>query len=126
MTDPKVAQAIADGRVPKGITAAYLNESKDAPAIVGIILVTCITSIIVLGRLASRAFLIRRFGIDDYLTLVSWVSSFLLFSVTGPHRGCRSPHWCSIVRKLTDRLALLGSIRWPVHQAHPAGFWTTF
>ncbi|KAG5743302.1 hypothetical protein H9Q72_011775 [Fusarium xylarioides] len=52
---------------------AYLNESKDAPAIVGIILVTCITSIIVLGRLASRAFLIRRFGLDDSLTLVSWV-----------------------------------------------------
>ncbi|KAF5712594.1 integral membrane protein pth11 [Fusarium globosum] len=73
MTDPKVAQAIADGRVPKGVTAAYLNQSKDAPAIVGIILVTCITSIIVLGRLASRAFLIRRFGLDDSLTLVSWV-----------------------------------------------------
>ncbi|KAI7764413.1 hypothetical protein LZL87_003618 [Fusarium oxysporum] len=73
MTDPKVAQAIADGRVPKGVTAAYLNQSKDAPAIVGIILVTCLTSIIVLGRLASRAFLIRRFGLDDSLTLVSWL-----------------------------------------------------
>jgi hypothetical protein len=79
MTDPKVAQAIADGRVPKGVTAAYLNQSKDAPAIVGIILVTCITSIIVLGRLASRAFLIQRFGLDDSLTLVSWVSSSSFF-----------------------------------------------
>lgn len=80
MTDPKVAQAIADGRVPKGVTAAYLNQSKDAPAIVGIILVTCLTSIIVLGRLASRAFLIRRFGLDDSLTLVSWVSPFFFYS----------------------------------------------
>ena len=126
MTDPKVAQAIADGRVPKGVTAAYLNQSKDAPAIVGIILVTCLTSIIVLGRLASRAFLIRRFGLDDSLTLVSWVSRFFLFSVTGPYRGCRSlPTGVTSSRKLTDRLALLGSIRWPVHQAHPAGLWTT-
>lgn len=127
MTDPKVAQAIADGRVPKGVTAAYLNQSKDAPAIVGIILVTCITSIIVLGRLASRAFLIRRFGLDDSLTLVSWVSSsFLSLNSPTPSRVQIPPHWCSIVKKLTDRLGLLGSIRWPVHQAHPAGFWTTF
>lgn len=76
MSDPKVAQAIADGRVPKDITAAYLNETKDGPAIAGIIFVTVLTSIIVLGRLASRAFLIRRFGIDDGLTLLSWVSSW--------------------------------------------------
>jgi fucose permease len=74
MSDPKVAQAIADGKVPKGITADYLNETKDTPAIAGIIFVTCLTSIIVLGRLASRALLIRRFGFDDALTLLSWVS----------------------------------------------------
>ncbi|KAM0247813.1 hypothetical protein ACHAP5_003821 [Fusarium lateritium] len=72
MSDPKVAQAIADGRVPKEITADYLNETKDAPAIAGIIFVTCLTSIVVLGRLASRALLIRRFGFDDALTLLSW------------------------------------------------------
>ncbi|KAI6777197.1 hypothetical protein HG530_001142 [Fusarium avenaceum] len=73
MSDPKVAQAIADGRVPKGITADYLNETKDTPAIAGIIFITCLTSIIVLGRLASRALLIRRFGFDDALTLLSWI-----------------------------------------------------
>ncbi|KAF5675838.1 integral membrane protein pth11 [Fusarium heterosporum] len=78
MTDPQVAQAIADGRVPKGITAEYLNETIDTPAIAGIILVTCLTSIVVLGRLASRAFLIRRFGVDDALTLLSWVC-FVVF-----------------------------------------------
>ncbi|KAF4961258.1 hypothetical protein FSARC_10240 [Fusarium sarcochroum] len=73
MSDPKVAQAIADGKVPDEITASYLNETKDAPAIAGIIFVTVLTSLIVLGRLASRAFLIRRFGFDDALTLLSWV-----------------------------------------------------
>jgi fucose permease len=83
MSDPKVARAIADGKVPKGITADYLNETKDTPAIAGIIFVTCLTSIIVLGRLASRALLIRRFGFDDALTLLSWVSC--LFSFVALH-----------------------------------------
>lgn len=72
--DHKVTEAIADGRVPKDITAAFLNETKDASAIAGIIFVTVLTSIIVLGRLGSRAFLIRRFGVDDTLTLMSWIS----------------------------------------------------
>ncbi|KAF7552645.1 hypothetical protein G7Z17_g4160 [Cylindrodendrum hubeiense] len=72
--DPKVTQAIKDGRVPDDVTAAFLSESKDAPAIAGIIFVTVLTSIVVLGRLGSRAFLIRRFGIDDTLTLMSWIS----------------------------------------------------
>ncbi|KAK7420933.1 hypothetical protein QQX98_002497 [Neonectria punicea] len=74
MSDPKVAEAIADGRVPDTVTAEFLNQTKDAPAIAGIIFVTILTSIIVLGRLASRAFLIRRFGIDDTLTLLSWMA----------------------------------------------------
>lgn len=74
MTDPKVTKAFEDGRVPKGITADYLNQSRDASAIAGIVFVTALTSIIVLGRLASRAFLMRRFGFDDGLTLISWVS----------------------------------------------------
>ncbi|EEU36524.1 uncharacterized protein NECHADRAFT_42574 [Fusarium vanettenii 77-13-4] len=73
MPDSDVARAIADGRVPKGITADYLNESKDAPAIAGIVFVTVLTSLVVLGRLISRAFLIRRFGLDDILTLISWI-----------------------------------------------------
>ncbi|KAJ4127086.1 hypothetical protein NW768_008711 [Fusarium equiseti] len=73
MSDPKVSQAIADGRVPKEITADYLNETRDASAIAGILFVTVLTSIIVLGRLASRAFLMHRFGIDDVLTFVSWI-----------------------------------------------------
>ncbi|RGP70844.1 hypothetical protein FLONG3_7300 [Fusarium longipes] len=73
MSDPKVAEAIAQGRVPEGITAGYLNETRDASAIAGIIFVTVLTSIIVLGRLASRALLMRRFGFDDALTLLSWM-----------------------------------------------------
>lgn len=68
-----VDEAIAAGRVPAGITAAYLKESKDQPAIAGIIFVTVLTFIVVVGRLLSRAFIVRRFGFDDGLALVSLV-----------------------------------------------------
>jgi len=74
MSDPLVDQAIADGRVPPGITAEYLNESRDAPAIAGIIFVTIFATLVVALRLFSRAFLLRRFGLDDCLTVASWVS----------------------------------------------------
>ena len=73
MSDHKVAEAIADNRVPSGISADYLNETKDAPAIAGIIFVTVFSTIIVIARLASRAFITRRVGLDDYLTILSWV-----------------------------------------------------
>ncbi|KAG9249758.1 uncharacterized protein F5Z01DRAFT_668290 [Emericellopsis atlantica] len=73
MSDPLVTQAIADGRVPPGITAQYLNQSKDASAIVGIIFVTIFASCVVAVRLFSRAFLLHRFGLDDCLTVASWV-----------------------------------------------------
>ncbi|KAJ6438762.1 proteinrelated to integral membrane protein pth11 [Purpureocillium lavendulum] len=66
-----VDEAIAAGRVPAGITAAYLKESKDQPAIAGIIFVTALTFVVVVARLLSRAFIVRRFGFDDGLALVS-------------------------------------------------------
>lgn len=96
MSDPKVEQAFKDGKIPDGITKDYLNQTKDAPAIAGIIFVTVFTSIIVLGRLCSRAFLIRRFGVDDILTLISWVS-FVLGS------------WANGRPELT----IAGRTRWP-------------
>ncbi|KAF4466389.1 integral membrane pth11 [Fusarium albosuccineum] len=111
MSDPKVAQAIADGKVPKEITAAYLNETKDAPAIAGIIFVAVLTSIIVLGRLSSRAFLIRRFGFDDALTLLSWRPPIPRPSVTSP-KLTSPPKICYIpFVGLCIRLIHLGSGR---------------
>merc|ERR1712000_733634 len=73
MPDSKVTEAFADGRVPEGITADYLNESKDGAAIAGIIFVTVFASIVVITRLLSRAVVLRRI-LDDYLTLASWIT----------------------------------------------------
>jgi hypothetical protein len=73
MSDPLVDQAFADGRVPVEITREYLYETRDPPAIAAIIAITAISSLVVLVRLVSRAFYVRRFGLDDALVAFSWV-----------------------------------------------------
>ncbi|PHH60545.1 hypothetical protein CDD81_1550 [Ophiocordyceps australis] len=75
--DPKVAEAFASGRLPNAdapdVTPQFLNESRDKPAIIGILFVTGLTATIVVGRLLSRAFVVRRFGFDDGLALISLI-----------------------------------------------------
>ncbi|OAA69678.1 hypothetical protein ISF_02948 [Cordyceps fumosorosea ARSEF 2679] len=71
MSDPKIVAAIASGKVPKEISEAFLSESKDQPAIIAIVIVAILTSFVVLSRLASRAFVVKRVGIDDGLALAS-------------------------------------------------------
>jgi hypothetical protein len=66
--------AIADGRVPKEVSKAYLSESRDDASIAGIIFVTALTTIIVVTRLFGRSVLARRFGLDDSLAAISLVS----------------------------------------------------
>lgn len=73
MSESQIDKAIADGRVPSDVSKAFLLESKDQPAIAGIIFVAALTFIIVCGRVLSRAFLVRRFGYDDALAVASMV-----------------------------------------------------
>lgn len=95
MSDSKVAAAIASGKVPEGITEAFLNESKDQPAIVAIVIVAVLTSCVVICRLVSRAFVVKRVGVDDGLAL----GSLVLFS---SERVVARP---SLLIKLFNRLA---------------------
>ncbi|KAJ4144504.1 hypothetical protein LMH87_003385 [Akanthomyces muscarius] len=78
MSDSKVAAAIASGKVPEGVTEAFLNESKDQPAIVAIVIVAVLTSCVVICRLVSRAFVVKRVGVDDGLALGS-LTCFITF-----------------------------------------------
>ncbi|KAL7897349.1 hypothetical protein HDV63DRAFT_392851 [Trichoderma sp. SZMC 28014] len=71
MVDFRIQQAIADGKVPSDITAAYLSESRDRPSIIGIVFVTVLTFLVVVTRLVSRSFIVQRIGIDDVLAAVS-------------------------------------------------------
>ncbi|KAM3453403.1 hypothetical protein MY3296_003811 [Beauveria thailandica] len=78
MSEAKVAEAAANGELPEGITEAFLNESKDRPAIIAIVVVAVLTCSVVLCRLASRAFVVKRIGTDDGLALAS-LSCFIAF-----------------------------------------------
>ncbi|KAL1311556.1 hypothetical protein AAFC00_001675 [Neodothiora populina] len=78
MIDADVAAAIASGNVDPGITAEYLNESRDEPAIIAIIVITIIVSIVLLLRCFSRVFIVKSFGIDDWLALISY-TCFIAF-----------------------------------------------
>lgn len=74
--DPRVEEALASGFVPPEITAAQLEANQDLTGIVSIVLVTALASVVVVFRLLSRRFIIKRFGfgLDDALALVSLVS----------------------------------------------------
>ncbi|TIA03920.1 hypothetical protein D6C82_01389 [Aureobasidium pullulans] len=70
-----VAQAYADGRVPTNIsyiTPDYLSESRDGPAIAGILAIYIITTILLVCRFASRIFIVKSFGLDDGIAAFSW------------------------------------------------------
>lgn len=71
--DPAVASAVAAGRVPPEVSIAWLDETKDQPAIAAIIAVTILTSLMVGGRVISRGFVLKRFGYDDGLAVLSWI-----------------------------------------------------
>jgi hypothetical protein len=79
-----VDAAIADGRVPKDVSRAYLLQSRDKPSIAGIIFVTALTTIVVAARLFGRAFLARRFGFDDGLAAASLVCTLFDFPICFP------------------------------------------
>lgn len=75
MVDSRIQQAIADGKVPPGITAEFLGESRDRPSIIGIVFVTALTFLVVVTRLISRSLIVQRVGIDDMLAAASLVST---------------------------------------------------
>ncbi|KAK3684076.1 hypothetical protein B0T22DRAFT_520557 [Podospora appendiculata] len=71
--DPAVISAVAAGRVPPDISVAWLNESKDGPAIAAIIFVLVLTSAVVACRSFSRYYVLKRYGWDDGLAVLSWM-----------------------------------------------------
>ena len=71
-----IVQAYAEGRVPTNIsyiTPEYLNESRDGPAIAGILAIYIITTILLVCRFASRIFIVKSFGLDDGIAAFSWM-----------------------------------------------------
>lgn len=73
--EPAITAAIASGKVPASISADYLMQNRDHPAILAIDLVGLFTAIVVVLRFGSRLFHVKRFGIDDALAAISLVCS---------------------------------------------------
>ncbi|KAM4067088.1 hypothetical protein HRG_001087 [Hirsutella rhossiliensis] len=75
MGDPRIDAALAAGDVPRRISVAILEMNRDLSATVSIVIVTALATLIVLCRLLSRRFIIKRFGLglDDGIALASLV-----------------------------------------------------
>jgi len=96
MVERVIAQAIASGAVPPEVTADYLMETRDRPAITALIVLTVLTAIVVGTRCVSRLFILKAFGVDDSLAFFSLVCSRFAFTlgrnandvIASPHRLC--------------------------------------
>ncbi|KAF4595708.1 proteinrelated to integral membrane protein pth11 [Ophiocordyceps camponoti-floridani] len=67
----RINEAVAAGNVPPDISADFLAESRDGPAMVAIMLITTLTAGLVICRLLARTLMLQRFGVDDGLALAS-------------------------------------------------------
>ncbi|KAJ6102862.1 hypothetical protein N7486_005289, partial [Penicillium sp. IBT 16267x] len=74
---------IQGGDIPDGISLSYLAQSRDHSAIVGILFMVCFTGLLTILRLYARVFLIKKVGLDDWLTIVTWMIyiSFVVLSI---------------------------------------------
>ena len=71
-----VAQALASNAtgIPASLTYDYLAESTDGPSRAAIIFLLLLTSAFVILRLYGRFFIVKQFGSDDGLAILSLVS----------------------------------------------------
>ncbi|CRG89072.1 hypothetical protein PISL3812_06107 [Talaromyces islandicus] len=68
-----IAHAYEVGNVPPGITPEFLMESRDGPTKAAIYFLFFLTMAFMLGRCYSRIFVVRKFGLDDWLACVTFV-----------------------------------------------------
>ena len=65
-------------------SAAYLAEDRRQPAMIGIVVVTALSFIVVMIRLYTRRILIRELGWDDWFILMAQVRPLLWFTSSSP------------------------------------------
>ncbi|KAJ5199718.1 hypothetical protein N7491_009484 [Penicillium cf. griseofulvum] len=84
MTIPNdILAAHAAGRIPSDVTIKYLAETRDKPAIVGIIFMICFTGLLMIVRLYARGFIVKKIGLDDALAVVTLIFyiAFVVLSI---------------------------------------------
>lgn len=74
MTIPSdILAADAAGRIPSDVSLEFLAQSRDKPAIAGIIFMVCFTGLIMIVRLYARLFVVKKIGLDDALAILTMV-----------------------------------------------------
>lgn len=68
-----IQAAEADGRIPDGVSLQYLAESRDGPAIAGILFMVCFTGIVLMARLSAGALVLKRIRVDDGFAVATMV-----------------------------------------------------
>lgn len=71
-----IAHAWSVGNIPSDITLATLLDSRDGPSKTGIYIVFALAFVFLLFRCYSRLFIVRKFGLDDWLACLTFVSRF--------------------------------------------------
>ncbi|KAJ5894039.1 hypothetical protein N7495_005730 [Penicillium taxi] len=75
-----ILAAEAAGSIPSDVSLTYLAQSRDHPAIVGILFIICFTGVILIVRLYARFFLVKKVGLDDALAILTLVF-YIIFVV---------------------------------------------
>ena len=70
-----IAHAYEVGNVPAGITPEFLMESRDGPTKAAIYFLFFFTMAFMMARCYSRIFVVRKFGLDDWLACLTFVRS---------------------------------------------------
>jgi hypothetical protein len=60
--------------IPSEITASFLEESRDQPVVIAILFVGSFVTFILGLRCIARIFVVRKFGLDDWLAVITLVS----------------------------------------------------
>lgn len=79
MSSPTNAQAIQaalakPNYLPPGTTLALMEQSRDESAVVAILFVGSLVSVVVALRCYARVAIVKKFGLDDWLALLTLVS----------------------------------------------------
>ncbi|KAH8705883.1 hypothetical protein BGW36DRAFT_19069 [Talaromyces proteolyticus] len=68
-----IAHAFEVGNIPPGITVEFLMESRDGPTKAAIYFLFFFTFALMLARCYSRIFVVRKFGLDDWLACLTLI-----------------------------------------------------
>jgi hypothetical protein len=59
--------------IPPGVTAEFLEQSRDGPVVTGILFIGALVTVVMALRCFARVWIVKKFGLDDWLALITMV-----------------------------------------------------